>query len=93
MTRTDNMTYYFFFISLSFYFRFFAFLLFLLHSKTIFRATTPTQANKQIPWLESAIELKRLKDRRFPAKLLPTFADRGTTWSEQRIPTTVFSAF
>jgi hypothetical protein len=33
--------------------------------------------SKQTPWPESVSELYRLKDRRFSAKLLPTFADRG----------------
>jgi hypothetical protein len=32
---------------------------------------------KQTPWSESASELYRLSDRRLPAKLVPTFADRG----------------
>jgi CBS-domain-containing membrane protein len=32
---------------------------------------------KQTPWSESASELYRPSDRRFSAKLLPTFADKG----------------
>jgi hypothetical protein len=32
--------------------------------------------NNQTPWLESAMELYRLSDRRLSAKLVPTFADR-----------------
>jgi hypothetical protein len=33
--------------------------------------------NKQTPWSESASELYRPSDRRFSAKWLPTFADKG----------------
>jgi hypothetical protein len=33
--------------------------------------------NKQTPWPESASELYRPSDRRFSAKWLPTFADKG----------------
>jgi hypothetical protein len=33
--------------------------------------------NKQTPWSESASELYRPSDRRFSAKRLSTFADRG----------------
>jgi hypothetical protein len=33
--------------------------------------------NKQTPWSESASELYRSSDRRFSAKWLPTFADKG----------------
>jgi hypothetical protein len=36
---------------------------------------------KQTPWPESASELNRPSDRRLPAKIVPTFADRGDTWS------------
>jgi hypothetical protein len=32
---------------------------------------------KKTPWSESASELYRLSDRRFSAKCLPTFADKG----------------
>jgi hypothetical protein len=32
---------------------------------------------QQTPWLESASELYRPRDRRLSAKLVPTFADRG----------------
>jgi CBS-domain-containing membrane protein len=32
---------------------------------------------KKTPWSESTSELYRPSDRRFSAKLLPTFADRG----------------
>jgi hypothetical protein len=32
---------------------------------------------KQTPWSESASELYRPSDRRFSAKWLPTFADKG----------------
>jgi hypothetical protein len=32
---------------------------------------------KQTPWPESTSELHRPSDRRFSAKLVPTFADRG----------------
>jgi hypothetical protein len=32
---------------------------------------------KQTPWSESASELYRLRDRRFLAKLVPTFVERG----------------
>jgi CBS-domain-containing membrane protein len=32
---------------------------------------------KETPWPESTSELYRLSDRRFSAKLVPTFADRG----------------
>jgi hypothetical protein len=35
------------------------------------------QTNKQTPWSDSASELYRLSDRRFSAKWLPTFADKG----------------
>jgi hypothetical protein len=35
------------------------------------------QTNKQTPWPESASELYRPSDSRLPAKLVPTFADRG----------------
>jgi hypothetical protein len=41
---------------------------------------TRTRSNshqKQTPWPESASELHRPSDRRFSAKLVPTFADRG----------------
>jgi hypothetical protein len=38
---------------------------------------TNKQTNKQIPWSESASELYRPSDRRFSAKWLPTFADKG----------------
>jgi CBS-domain-containing membrane protein len=33
--------------------------------------------NKQTPWSESASEVYRPSDRRFSAKWLPTFADKG----------------
>jgi CBS-domain-containing membrane protein len=33
--------------------------------------------SKQTPWSESASELYRPSDRRFSAKSLPTFADKG----------------
>jgi hypothetical protein len=36
-----------------------------------------SQVNKQTPWSESARELYRPNDRRFSAKWLPTFADKG----------------
>jgi hypothetical protein len=35
------------------------------------------------PWLESASELYRLRDRRMLAKLVPTFADRGMSRSQR----------
>jgi hypothetical protein len=35
------------------------------------------QKNKQAPWSESASELYRPSDRRFSAKWLPAFADKG----------------
>jgi hypothetical protein len=35
------------------------------------------KTNKQTPWSESASELYRPSDRRFSAKWLPTFADKG----------------
>jgi hypothetical protein len=35
------------------------------------------QKQKQTPWPQSASELYRPSDRRFSAKLAPTFADRG----------------
>jgi hypothetical protein len=35
------------------------------------------QANKQTPWSETACELYRPSSRRFSAKWLPTFADKG----------------
>jgi hypothetical protein len=35
------------------------------------------QTNKQTPWSESTSELYQPSDRRLPAKLVPTFADRG----------------
>jgi hypothetical protein len=35
------------------------------------------QNKKQTPWSESASELYRPSDRRFSAKWLPTFADKG----------------
>jgi hypothetical protein len=34
-------------------------------------------SHKQTPWSESASELYRPSDRRFAAKWLPTFADKG----------------
>jgi CBS-domain-containing membrane protein len=36
-----------------------------------------TTKQKQTPWSESASELYRPSDRRFSAKLLTTFADKG----------------
>jgi hypothetical protein len=36
-----------------------------------------TKKQKQTPWSESASELYRPSDRRFSAKWLPTFADKG----------------
>jgi hypothetical protein len=48
---------------------------------------------KKTPWSESASELYRPSDRRLSAKRLPTFADKGATWSARRIPTAVLSVF
>jgi hypothetical protein len=45
------------------------------------------------PWPESASKLYQPSDRRFSAKLVPTFADKGATRSACRIPTVVFSDF
>jgi hypothetical protein len=39
--------------------------------------TTNKQTNKQTPWSESASELYQPSDRRFSAKWLPTFAEKG----------------
>jgi hypothetical protein len=36
-----------------------------------------TKKQKQTPWSESASELYRPSDRRFSAKRLPNFADKG----------------
>jgi hypothetical protein len=36
------------------------------------------------PWSESASELYRPSDRRLSAKWLPTFVDKGATWSAWR---------
>jgi hypothetical protein len=36
-----------------------------------------TNSNERTPWSESASELNRPSDRRFSAKWLPTFADKG----------------
>jgi hypothetical protein len=41
------------------------------------RKTSLKQTNKQTPWSESASELYKPSDRRFSAKWLPTFADKG----------------
>jgi hypothetical protein len=48
---------------------------------------------KKTPWSKSGSELHRPSDRRLSAKWLPTFADKGATWSAWRIPTAVFSVF
>jgi hypothetical protein len=37
--------------------------------------------NKQTPWAESASELYRPSDRRLSENLVPSFVDRGATWS------------
>jgi hypothetical protein len=42
-----------------------------------FAVSRRRQTNKQTPWSESASELYRPSDRRFSAKWLPTFADKG----------------
>jgi hypothetical protein len=39
--------------------------------------SSKTKQNKQTPWSESASKLYRSSDRRFSAKWLPTFADKG----------------
>jgi hypothetical protein len=46
------------------------------------------------PWLESARELYRPRDRRLSAKFVPTFADRGVSHSQcGGSPTAVISDF
>jgi hypothetical protein len=43
----------------------------------VFQTRFKLQQNKQTPWSESASKLYRPSDRRFSAKWLPTFADKG----------------
>jgi hypothetical protein len=48
----------------------------------------------KLPWPESATELYRPSDRRLPAKLVPTFSDRGVSRSQRGgSPTAVISVF
>jgi hypothetical protein len=52
------------------------------------------QRNKETPWPESARELYRLSDRRFLAKLVQTFADRGVSHIQRGgSPMAVISVF
>jgi hypothetical protein len=44
---------------------------------TRFQVNKQNKTKQQTPWSESASELYRPSDRRFSAKWLPTFADKG----------------